>query len=138
MCGGVCVSCGVVCTCCGVVLWCGVVLCGVELWCGVVVWCCFVWCGVVRLGTLSLSLSLALFSFFWTRNERAPSGVTSEATQHCCENNCHNIHHCDETERSLWTKTTQVADPKLSSKRNVANCHQRDTGTKATDILHSV
>ena len=46
--------------------------------------------------TTELSLS-----FFWTRNERAPSGVTSEATQHCCENNCHNIHFHDHAEQTV-------------------------------------
>ena len=40
-------------------------------------------------------------SFFWTRNERGPSGVTSEATQHCCENNCHNIHYHDQAEQTV-------------------------------------
>ena len=40
-------------------------------------------------------------SFFWTRNERAPGGVMSEATQHCCENNCHNIHYHDQAKQTV-------------------------------------
>ena len=36
----------------------------------------------------SLTLSLSLLDAEW----RAPDGVTSKATQHCCEKNCHNIH----------------------------------------------
>ena len=31
----------------------------------------------------------------------APSGVTSEATQHCCENNCHNIHYHDQAKQTV-------------------------------------
>ena len=42
--------------------------------------------------TLSLSLTISL-SFLVDAEWRAPNGVTSEATQHCCENNCHNIHY---------------------------------------------
>ena len=67
--------------------------------------------------SLSLSLSFSFSLFFWTRNGRAPSGVTSEATQHCCENNCHNIHYHDQAaqtvkERHLGSKQT------VPSKRN--------------------
>ena len=50
---------------------------------------------------LPLSLPSLSISFFWTRNERAPSGVTSEATQHCCENNCHNIHYHDQAKQTV-------------------------------------
>ena len=48
-----------------------------------------------------LSLPPLSLSFFRTRNERAPSGVTSEATQHCCENNCHNVHYHDQAEQTV-------------------------------------
>ena len=37
-------------------------------------------------------LVVGVLSFFWTRNGRAPSGVTSEATQRYCENDCHKKH----------------------------------------------
>ena len=92
--------------------------------------------------SLSLEQSLSLFplslsfslSRFWTRNERAPSGVTSEATQHCCENNCHNIPYYDEKLNEDQGKETQVAG-QLSSKMKQTVTKQ---WTNATDILHSV
>ena len=43
--------------------------------------------------------------FFWTWNERAPSGVTSKAPQCCCENNCHNLHYYDEAGKSVKRDT---------------------------------
>ena len=53
------------------------------------------------LSCFASSLFLSSFSFFWTRNGRAPSGVTSEAPQHCCENNCHNIHYHDQAKTTV-------------------------------------
>ena len=79
-------------------------------------------------------LCLLSLSFFWTRNERAPSGVTSEATQHCCENFCHNIPYYDEKLKEDQGKETQVAG-QLSNKMKQTVTKQ---WTNATDILHSV
>ena len=62
-----------------------------------------------RRATLSIScilLPLCSLSFFLTRNGRAPSGVTSKAPQHCCENNCHNIHYYDDTGKSVKRDTS--------------------------------
>ena len=61
----------------------------------------------------SLCVSLCL-SFFWTRNEGASGGVTSKATQHSCEKNCHNIHYHDQAEQNCEGKTPAAG--KLSSK----------------------
>ena len=78
---------------------------------------------------------LSLFSFFWTRNGRAPSGVTSEATQHCCENNCHNIHYHDQSEQTV--KERHLVAGKLSSKRNKFR-QSGENGTMVNPLFSSV
>ena len=51
---------------------------------------------------LSFSFSLFLSDAEW----RAPDGVTSKTTQHCCENNCHNIRYHEETGKSVRRDTS--------------------------------
>ena len=62
-----------------------------------------------------LAFLLVQLSLFWTRNERAPDGVTSKAPQLCFENNCHNIHYYDETELR----------PRKRRHKQLANCRAR-------------
>ena len=52
---------------------------------------------------LSSSFSL---SFFSTRNGGAPDGVTLKTTQHCCENNSHNLRYHEETGKSVKRDTS--------------------------------
>ena len=51
------------------------------------------------------------------------AGVTSEATQHCCESNCHNIHYHDQEDQTV--KERHLVASKLSSKRNKYNQVER-------------
>ena len=99
-------------------VWCGV--CGVSCFvcacgavcvvCVVLVVCvCGVWWSLAHSLSSSLSFLLSLLlslscslSFLFSLLDaecRAPIGVTSEAPQHCCENNCHNIRYCDNCPR---------------------------------------
>ena len=92
--------------------------------------------------SLSLSLSLALsrslapslalsLSLFWTLR-RDPRGVTSEATQHCCENNCHNIHYNDQAGQTV--KERHLVAGKLSSKRHKFR-QSRENGTMVNPLF---
>ena len=85
----------------------------------------------------SPSTSLPL-SFLLDAEWRAPDGVTSKATQRACENNCHNFHYQDETERRLWKRDTS----KWPNNEARYAAHYHNTSTrhrdKSTVILQTV
>ena len=76
-------------------------------------------------------------SFFWTRNERAPSGVTSEATQRCCENNCHNVHYHDQAEQNCERKTPGSWQTLKQETQQLKKTRERHRGTSAV-LLQTV
>ena len=76
-------------------------------------------------------------SFLWTRNGRAPSGVTSEATQRCCENNCHNIHYHDQAEQAVKERHQAAGKLVKEETQTLTKTRERHKGKSAV-LLQTV
>ena len=64
-------------------------------------------------GNLEHTHSLFFLSVLLDAEWRAPDGFTSKATQHCCENSCHNIHYHDNWARdNLQSAVFQQTAPR--------------------------
>ena len=68
---------------------------------------------------------------------RAPSGVTSEATQRCCENSCHNIHYHDTSRTNCERKTPGSWQTVKQETQTLTKTRERHKGKSAV-LLQTV